>query len=142
MHGNQLYYYNHVITEPSTDERGREKLKGSKRHGRKNLKVQNSLLMHVLTKKDLKEIYGRLKRVSGKWLDLGVAFKLSIDDLHAIKKKYDDDERRLLEMISKRLEVTDSDLPDFTWSYICECLRSPLVELNIIANEIEQQGLK
>ncbi len=71
-----------------------------------------------------------------------MAFELSIDDLHAIEKEYNSNDRCLMEMISKRLEVTDSDLPDFTWSYICECLRSPLVELNNIANEIEQQRIE
>ncbi len=121
---------NNLITEPSTNEYGRKKLKSSEQSP------------NVLTQKDLTAIYGKLKRASGKWLDLGLAFKLSIHDQHAIEKKYNDDERRLLEMISKRLEITDSDLPDFTWSYICECLRDPLIQLNNIANEIEQLGLK
>ncbi len=41
-----------------------------------------------------------------------------------------------MEMVVKRLEVTDPEHP-MTWPYICECLRSPIVERNDVAQEIE-----
>ncbi|XP_064382397.1 uncharacterized protein LOC135331236 [Halichondria panicea] len=43
-----------------------------------------------------------------------------------------------MEMVGKRLEVTDPEHP-MTWPYICECLRRPTVERNDVAEEIEDK---
>ena len=61
---------------------------------------------------------------------------MKLTDLKNIEGQYPCNKCRLMEMVGKRLEVTDPEHP-VTWPYICECLRRPAVERNDVADEIE-----
>ena len=61
---------------------------------------------------------------------------MKISELMEIEDQYSNNKRHLMEMVVKRLVVTDPEHP-MTWPYICECLRRPTVERNDVAEEIE-----
>ena len=82
-----------------------------------------------------------LKSASNNWFELGMAFEMERSDLKEIENQYPNNKRRLMEMVGKRLEVTDPEHP-MTWPYICKCLRSPLVERNDVAEEIEEKRIR
>ncbi|XP_064407131.1 uncharacterized protein LOC135351978 isoform X3 [Halichondria panicea] len=91
----------------------------------------NPIVLTTLT------ICEKLKTARKDWFDLGMAFGLKYSDLKDIEDQYKNNNKRCLtEMVGRRFECTDSDHP-VTWPYICECLRSPTVERNDIAEEIE-----
>ena len=90
----------------------------------------------VLTERDILSICEKLKSVSQDWFTLGLAFGLKRSELKNIEDQYLHTKRRLMEMVVKRLEVTDPDHP-MIWPYICECLRSPIVKRSDVAEEIE-----
>ncbi len=61
---------------------------------------------------------------------------MNFSTLKNIEDQYTSNKRCLMEMVDKRLQFNDVELP-MTWPYICECLRSPIVECNDVAYEIE-----
>ena len=74
-------------------------------------------------------------------VNLGLALGVKSNDLKDIEDEYCHNKRRLMEMVGKRLEVTDPEHP-MTWPYICECLRRPTVERNDVAEEIEDKYVR
>ncbi len=95
----------------------------------------------VLTGVDILIICESLKNASKDWLNLGLALGIMYTDLKNIEDQYSDNNRRLIEMVGKRLEVTDPEYP-MTWPYICECLRSPTVQRNDVAEKIDQRWIR
>ncbi len=91
----------------------------------------------VLTQDDILTICEKLKSASKDWFNLGLALKVKFTDLKNIQDQYSDNNRRLAEVVGKRVEATDP----VTWPYICKCLRNCVVERNDLANEIEKLGL-
>ena len=96
---------------------------------------QSSYTPIVLTIKDAQTICKKLESVKKDWFDLGLAFGLELSKLKDIEDQYLHNKRRLTEIVGKRL-INDPDHL-MTWPYICECLRSPTVERNDVAEEIE-----
>ncbi len=110
----------------------------SEEHASTNSKVitkQSSSNPIILTKKDTRIICEKLETVCNDWFHLGMAFDLEPSKLENIVQ-HSNNRHCLTEMIGKRFEITDSGHP-VTWPYICECLRSPNVQRNDIAEEIE-----
>ncbi len=95
----------------------------------------------VLTGADINTICESLKTATYNWFNLGLALEVNYYDLKSIESRYQDNDRRLMEMVAKRLEVTDPEHP-MTWPYICECLRRPTVERNDVAEEIEDKYVR
>ena len=95
----------------------------------------------VLTGADFNTICERLKTATYNWFNLGLALEVNYYVLKNIESRYQDNKRRLMEMVAKRLEVTDPEHP-MTWPYICECLRRPTVERNDVAEEIEDKYVR
>ena len=91
----------------------------------------------VLTGEDILIICENLKNASKDWFNLGLVFGIKFPDVKNIQDQCSDNNRRLTEMVGKRLEATDPEHP-MTWPYICECLRNSLVERNDVAEEIER----
>ncbi len=87
---------------------------------------------------DAQKICESLKSASKDWFELGLALGVKLGDLKDIEDEYRHNKRRLLEMVGKRLEVTDPEHP-MTWPFICKCLRCPTVERNDVAKEIEDK---
>ncbi len=111
----------------------------SEEHASTNSKVitkQSSSNPIVLTKKDTRIICEKLETACKDWFHLGMAFDLEPSKLKNIEDQFSTNKRCLTEMIGKRFEITDSGHP-VTWPYICECLRSRIVQRNDIAEEIE-----
>ena len=94
-----------------------------------------------LTVADIHTIFESLKTASYSWFKLGLALGVKYYELKNIESRYQDNDRRLTEVVSKRLEFTDPKHP-MTWPYICECLRSPTVERNDVAKEIEDKYVR
>ena len=105
-------------------------------YAREVITKQSSSTLIVLTIKDALTICEKLESVSKDWFTLGLAFGLKRSELKNIEDQYLHTKRRLIEIVVKRLEVTDPDHP-MTWSYIRECLRSPIVKRSDVASEIE-----
>ena len=97
---------------------------------------QSSSTPIVLTEGDILSICEKLETVSQDWFTLGLAFGVKALKLKSIENQYRHNKRRLMEMVGERLEVNNPDHP-MTWPYICECLRSPTVKRNDVAEEIE-----
>ena len=95
----------------------------------------------VLTGADINTICESLKTATCNWFNLGLALEVNYYDLKNIESRYQDNDRRLMEMVAKRFEVTDPEHP-MTWPYICECLRRPTVERNDVAEEIEDKYVR
>ncbi|XP_064399904.1 uncharacterized protein LOC135346128 isoform X3 [Halichondria panicea] len=93
----------------------------------------------VLTGDDVLIICDSLNNASNDWFNLGLALGMKITDLEDIEDAYRHNQRRLLKMVGKRLQVIE---PPMTWAYICECLRRPTVECNDVAEEIEDKYVK
>ena len=106
----------------------------------RNLTRQSSSTLIVLTEDDIRSICEKLKSASKDWFNLGLTLGVKFTDLKDIEDKYRNNKRCLTEMVGKRLEVTDPEHP-MTWPYICECLRSPTVERNDVAEGIEGKML-
>ena len=111
-------------------------------YAREVITKQSSSTQIVLTLKDALTIVKSLEDASKHWFNLGLAFGLELAELKNIEDEYSyyDNKCRLTEVVVKRLQVTDPEHP-MTWPYICECLRSPTVERNDVANEIEGKVL-
>ena len=97
---------------------------------------QSSSTLIVLTEGDILSICEKLLSVCSDWSTLGLAFGVKAIQLMNIKDQYWDFKRRLTEVVGKRLQFNDPEHP-MTWSYIYECLRSPILERNDVAKEIE-----
>ncbi|XP_064407245.1 uncharacterized protein LOC135352042 isoform X4 [Halichondria panicea] len=95
----------------------------------------------VLTGDDIQAIRESLKNASKDWFNLGLAFGVKINVLENIEDDYRHNDRRLMKVVAKRLEVTDPEHP-MTWPYICECLRRPTVARNDVAEEIEDKYVR
>ncbi len=95
----------------------------------------------VLTKDDIQTICESLNIASKDWFNLGLALGVKISHLENIEDEYRRNQRRLMKMVAKRLEVTDPEHP-MTWPYICECLRRPTVARNDVAEEIEDEYVR
>ncbi len=95
----------------------------------------------VLTGADIQTICEKLITASYNWFKLGLSLGVNYYELKNIESQYQDNDRRLMEMVGKRLEITDPEHP-MTWPYICECLRSPTVERNDVAEEIEDNYVR
>ncbi len=78
----------------------------------------------------------RLESASKDWFNLGLSLGIKFPYLKNIEDQYSENNRRLTEVVGKRLELVDQEHP-VTWSYICECLRCSTVQRNDVANEIE-----
>ena len=94
----------------------------------------------VLTGDDILTICENLRSASKNWFNLGLALGVNYYEMENIQDRYQDNDRRLMKVVAKRLEVTDPEHP-ITWPYICECLRRPTVERNDVAEQIEVLGL-
>ena len=81
----------------------------------------------ILTAADILIICESLKSASKNWFNLRLVFGLKFSDVQNIQDQCSDNNRRLIEMVGKRLEATDPEHP-MTWPYICECLRNSFVE--------------
>ena len=90
----------------------------------------------ILTETNILTISESLNSASKDWFNLGLALGVKHNDLKDIEGQYPTNQRRLTEMVAKRLEVTDPEHP-VTWPYICECLRRPAVKRNDVADKIE-----
>ncbi len=95
----------------------------------------------VLTRDDIPTIFEKLRSARKNWFNLGLALGVNYYELENIQDQYQDNERRLMKAIAKRVEVTDPEYP-MTWPYICECLRRPTVQRNDVAEEIEDKYVK
>ena len=90
----------------------------------------------VITLSDHQEVYERLIGVRVQWRDLGGALGLDQDTLSAIDTMHRGDVQICLrEMLTKRLQ---SGGP-LSWRVLCDCLRSPTVKRQDVAEEIEQK---
>ena len=105
----------------------------------KSISKQSSSNSIVLIEDDIHSICVKLESASKDWFNLGLALGVKFYKLKNIQYQYSDNMHCLTEMVGKRLEVTDPEHP-VTWPYICECLSSPTVERNDVANQIE--GIK
>ncbi len=92
----------------------------------------------LLTETNILTICESLNSASKDWFNLGLALGVKRTDLKNIEGQYPNNKRCLMEMVGKRLEVTDPEHP-VTWPYICECLRRPAVKRNDVADEIEDK---
>ncbi len=108
----------------------------SEEFAREVITKQSSSTPIVLTIKDAQTICETLKNASKDWFDLGFTFGLEVSKLKDIEDQYTSNKNRLMEMVVKRIEVTNPEHP-MTWPYICECLRRPFVKRNDVAEEIE-----
>ncbi len=115
----------------------------SEEFAREVITKQSSSTPIVLTLKDALTIVESLRYADKDWFNLGLAFGLELAELKNIEVIYEDEKsyiydykRHLMEVVVKRLQVTDPEHP-MTWPYICECLRSPTVKCNDVAEEIE-----
>ena len=89
-----------------------------------------------ITLSDHQGVYERLVGVSVQWRELGGALGLDQDTLSAIDTKHRGDVQVCLrEMLTKRLQ---SGGP-LSWRVLCDCLRSPTVRRDDVAEEIEQE---
>ena len=95
----------------------------------------------VLTGDDILTICEKLRSASKNWFNLGLALGVNYYELEIIQDRYQDNNRRLMKVVARRLEVIDPEHP-MTWPYICECLRRPTVERNDVAEEIEDKYVR
>ncbi len=72
----------------------------------------------VLTAADIQTICVRLESASKDWFSLGLSLGIKFLYLKNIEDQYPENNRRLTEVVGKRLEVIDQEHP-VTWSYIC-----------------------
>ena len=108
----------------------------SEEYAREVITKQSSYTPIVLTEVDILSICEKLISVSRHWFTLGLAFGVKASDLVDIEDQYRSNKRCLMEMVGKRLQLTDPKHP-MTWPYICECLRRPTIEQGDVAQEIE-----
>ena len=95
----------------------------------------------VLTGDDILTICENLRSASKNWFNLGLALGVNYYEMENIQDRYQDNDRRLMKVVARRLEVTDPEHP-MTWPYICECLRRPTVARNDVAEEIEDKYVR
>ncbi len=82
------------------------------------------------------DIKSNLFRARSKWENIGLELKIDAETLKCIKSHNKEcHDACLHDMLMHRLEAVGS----LTWSLLCKCLRSPLVERNDVASEIEKK---
>ncbi len=84
-----------------------------------------------LTIDDLLRVYKALVSASPKWSDLGLELGLSNAFLTGLESPYRNDQTCLRQMLAKVLETRR-----VTWSDLSAALRSPTVELIVLADKI------
>ena len=91
-----------------------------------------------LTAKDLPTVYDNLYDARTKWREIGMQLKLDKDTLQCIESEtesQDHNSKCLRKMLTHHLEAVECPL---TWELLCDCLRSPTVSRNDVAEKIEQ----
>ncbi len=83
---------------------------------------------------DLPTLYERLFPARAKWRNIGLKLKVEPDTLEAIASKHNNPDDCLREMLTKRLQAVGS----LSWREVCNCLRSPIVDRNDVAEKIEE----
>ncbi len=83
---------------------------------------------------DLSTLYEQLFPARAKWCNIGLKLKVTIDTLEAIASKHNNPDDCLREMLAKRLQ----DVGSLSWREVCDCLRSPTVDCNNVAEKIEE----
>ena len=87
----------------------------------------------MLTQEDTSTVYSKLLNARTKWFSIGQTLKVDIETLQSISDRHrDDPDKCLLEMIVYSLKAFS-----LTWRDLCDCLRSPTVARNDVAEEIE-----
>ena len=90
----------------------------------------------IITIRSHQEVYVRLVGASANWYNLGGALGLDVNTLNAINSTCRGVVLDCLrEMIAVRLQSGDA----LTWRELCDCLKSPTVKRNDVAEEIERQ---
>ena len=87
-----------------------------------------------LTPKDGIEVMEKLVPAMNKSFELGLKLKLPKHEVESIHNQHPDPRTRLLHVIMERIEQV---LPGLTWRIIVEALRSPAVNLPVLAAELE-----
>ncbi len=82
---------------------------------------------------DLPTLYERLFPARAKWCNIGLKLKVDLDTLEAIALKHNNPDDCLREILAKRLQAGGP----LSWREVCDCLRSPIVDRNNLAEEIE-----
>ena len=86
-----------------------------------------------LTQEDTSTIYDKLFNARTKWFNIGLTLKVDNETLQSIRIRHrEDPDKCLLEMIAYTLKACS-----LTWRDLCDCLRSPTVAHNELAEEIE-----
>ena len=87
-----------------------------------------------MTSEDLPTILEKLLKARTKWFEIGMKLKLDIETLNCIETETEGHDKCLRKMLIRRLQAVQGTL---TWKLLCNCLRSPTVGRNDVANEIE-----
>jgi hypothetical protein len=88
----------------------------------------------ILQKGDLYVIVEALLEAKDKAYELGLRLKLSPDEVKSIRNTYQDPQERLTAIIEYLLKQVE---PRPTWRLIVNALRSPLVDLPRLAEDVE-----
>ena len=88
----------------------------------------------LLSVDDLSIVFEKLFKARTKWFQIGMKLTMDIETLNSIAmKNQDNTENSLLKMLTHRLQAGGS----LTWRDLCDCLRSPTVDRNDVAQKIE-----
>ena len=82
---------------------------------------------------DLQEVFSLLIKAARNWFNIGLALGIKVAILEGIESNEDSDKARLREVLTHWLQSS----PSRTWSDICKCLRSNIVQQDNIADAIE-----
>ena len=96
----------------------------------------SAALDKTLTEADTEEIVENLASAHTQSFVLGIRFNLSLHEVEAIHSEYLDIHVRFLQIILAFLKQQN---PKPTWRVIIEALRSPIVNLPGLADELEAQ---
>ncbi len=89
----------------------------------------------ILTIDDLNSVNEKLIQVAADWFYLGLALGLRHGTLKDIRDDYHGNKDYLCEMLAARLKTG----PPLTYSKICQSLRSPTVDRDVLAATIEKE---
>ncbi len=91
--------------------------------------------MHAHTEmRDVRTLYERLYPARTAWYNIGWKLNVPIESLNEIELIKDDPKTCLRKMLTKRLEAGGP----LSWREVCDCLRSPMVGHNNLAETIEE----
>ena len=86
-----------------------------------------------LTADDLSTVYMKLYSARTRWFNIGILVKIDRTTLECIRvRNRDDPDGCLREMLTHRLQAEGP----LTWRDLCNCLRSPIVGRDDVAEEI------